>query len=59
MSSEKRHEIGLKGRKHVLQNYGFENFQQTWVDYMLQIHEEEGSWATRTGYCNITFKEVA
>ena len=59
MSSEKRHEIGMKGRKHVLQNYGFENFQQTWVDYMLQIHEEEGSWATRTGYCNITFKEVA
>jgi len=59
MSPEKRHEIGMKGRNHVLKNYGFETFQQTWVNYMLQIHEEEGSWSTRTGYCNIIFKEVA
>ena len=59
MSAEKRHEIGMKGRTHVLKNYGFEAFLQSWVDYMLKIHEEEGSWDTRTGYSSITFKEVA
>ena len=59
MPSAKRHELGMKGREHVLKNYNFQNFRDTWVEYMLQIHEEEGSWETRVGYSSITFKEVA
>ena len=56
---EFRKELGDNGRKHVLENYNFDNFNKTWVDLMLKIHEEEGSWETRKGYSSITFKEVA
>ncbi len=59
MPAVKRREMGINGQKHVMKNYNFETFQETWVNYMLKIHEEEGSWETRTGYSNITFKEVA
>jgi glycosyltransferase involved in cell wall biosynthesis len=59
MPAAKRREMGMNGHKHVMKNYNFEKFQETWVNYMLKIHEEEGSWETRVGYSNITFKEVA
>ena len=59
MSSGQRKQMGLEGRKHVLQNYNFENYQETWVEYMLKIHEEEGSWETRKGYNGIRFEEIA
>jgi glycosyltransferase involved in cell wall biosynthesis len=59
MSSGQRKQMGLEGRKHVLQNYNFENYQKTWVEYMLKIHEEEGSWETRKGYNGIRFEEIA
>ena len=57
--SEFRKELGDNGRKHVLENYNFQKFTDQWVDLMLRIHEEEGSWETRVGYSSITFKEVA
>ena len=56
---EFRKELGDNGRKHVLDNYNFETFNERWVNLMLNIHEEEGSWETRKGYSSITFKEVA
>jgi glycosyltransferase involved in cell wall biosynthesis len=56
---EFRNELGANGRKHVLENYNFESFNEKWVNLILKIHEEEGSWETRKGYSNITFKEVA
>jgi len=56
---EFRRELGDNGRIHVLENYNFDNFNKTWVDLMLRIHQEEGSWETRKGYSSITFKEVA
>ena len=59
MSSGQRKQMGLEGRNHVLQNYNFENYQETWVEYMLKIHEEEGSWETRKGYNGIRFEEIA
>jgi glycosyltransferase involved in cell wall biosynthesis len=46
-SSKERQALGEKGREHVMKNYNFDDFNQKWVDYMLQIHEEEGSWETR------------
>lgn len=46
MPTVKRREMGMNGYKHVMKHYNFENFQKTWVDYMLKIHEEEGSWET-------------
>lgn len=50
MTREERQEIGRKGKLHVENNYGFENFEKTWVDIMLGIHEKYGSWDTRKNY---------
>jgi len=49
---------GRSGREHVLKNYNWDVFKQTWVDLMLKIHEEEGSWDTRN-YKNYRLLEVA
>jgi glycosyltransferase involved in cell wall biosynthesis len=59
LSPQDRLEMGRKGRAHVLENYNFQKFKQRWVDLMLKIHEEQGSWETRKGYSSITFKDVA
>ena len=59
LSAEDRHELGLKGAKHIDQNYNFDNFGDRWVKLMTKIHREHGSWDTRKGYTNIVFKEVA
>lgn len=56
---EFRKELGDNGRAHVLENYNFDNFNKRWVNLMLEIHENEGSWKTRKGYSSVTFKEVA
>jgi len=59
MTREDRKEMGLRGRKHVLDNFGFENFSKQWVERMIKFHEEEGSWETRKQYNGIRFLEVA
>jgi hypothetical protein len=59
MSREERYELGLKGAKHVEENYNFKDFGEKWVNLMVKIHEHHGSWETRKNYNGITFKEVA
>lgn len=59
LGKEGRKEMGLKGREHVNKNYNFETFNKQWVDIMTEIHEENGSWDTRTNYQGIRFLEVA
>ena len=59
LSEEKRREIGLRGRQHVIDNFNFETFNKTWIDFMLQVHENHGSWETRKNYNNIHLLEVA
>jgi len=59
LSSEERHELGLKGAKHVENNYNFNQFGEKWVNLMSKIHEQHGSWETRKGHNGIVFKEVA
>jgi len=54
-----RREMGERGRQHVIKNYNFKSFGETWIDVMTKIHEEEGSWETRKNYNGIRFKEVA
>ena len=41
------------------ENYNFETFNKQWVDIMLKVHEENGSWETRKNYKGIRFLEVA
>ena len=50
MTREERQDLGEKGRLHTENNYGFENFEKTWVDLMLGVHEKHGSWDTRKNY---------
>jgi hypothetical protein len=59
LGKEGRKEMGLKGRDHVMRNYNFETFNKQWVDIMTEVHEEHGSWDTRTNYQGIRFLEVA
>ena len=55
---EYRDALGRAGREHVIKNYSFEVFEKSWVDLMLRIHEEEGSWETRN-HINYRLLEVA
>ena len=50
MSDKEREDLGRAGRKHVLKNYNFDNYGQSWVDFMLEVHEKFGSWDTRKNY---------
>ena len=54
-----RRKMGMMGRKHVEENYNFQTFKKTWVNFMDKIVEEGGSWETRTNYNGIRFMEVA
>ena len=53
-----RKEMGVLGREHVMKNYNFEAFNQTWVDVMTKLHEDEGSWETRKYDKRWTIKEI-
>ena len=57
-SEEVREQMGKAGREHVVKNYNFKTFAESWVNLMLQIHEEEGSWETRK-HTNYRLLEVA
>jgi glycosyltransferase involved in cell wall biosynthesis len=49
-TEEERQEMGRLGAEHVRKNYSFETFNEQWVDFMLKVHEESGSWDTRKNY---------
>ena len=59
LPKEERNKMSKLGREHVAKNYNFENFNKTWVDLMLDIHEKEGSWETRKYKKRWVVKEVA
>lgn len=59
LGKEGRSKMGLAGREHVLKNYNFENFNQSWVDIMDDIYNNKGSWGNRKLISGIRFKEVA
>lgn len=50
MPKEERQEMGKLGREHVVKNYNFENYCNSWDETLTMIHEEMGSWETRRGY---------
>ena len=50
MGDEERKKLGAAGRKHVMKNYNFENFNKDWIQTMLDLHEENGSWENRKNY---------
>ena len=58
MDKEALEILGRSGREHVIKNYNFKDFEETWVNLMLKIYEEEGSWETRK-HKNYRLLEVA
>ena len=50
MDPKDRENLGKMGREHVLKNYNFKDFNKTWVDTMLNLHERCGSWENRKNY---------
>ena len=59
LPAKKYRQMVSQGRRHVQNNYNFENFENTWVDLMDKVIEEHGSWETRNGYKRWHLMEVA
>lgn len=55
---EKRAEIGTVGREHVLKNYNFKDFSESWDQLLTETHEKFGSWETRKGYKSWELRKV-
>ena len=49
-TNKQRRKLGALGRKHVEKNYSFEQMEKSWVEFMDEVLEENGSWDTRKGY---------
>ena len=50
MSKEERDKLGKLGSEYVRKNYSFEQFNERWINLMLKVHEEHGSWDSRKNY---------
>ena len=50
MSKEEREKLGALGAEYVRKNYNFEQFNERWINLMLKVHEEQGSWENRKNY---------
>ena len=59
MTPQERATMGAMGLEHIEKNYNFKDFSSKWVNLMTDIHKENGSWSTRTGYEAWTLAEVA
>ena len=58
MTREERREMGAKGRKHVLENYGYEILVKRWDEIFTEIHDQKGSWENRKNYQGWKLEEV-
>jgi glycosyltransferase involved in cell wall biosynthesis len=58
MPKEERLEMGKKGRQHVLDNYGLDQYIRMWDETFTKILEEEGSWSSRN-HKSWEIKEIA
>jgi len=50
LGDEERKTLGLKGQAYVEKTFNFDKYAETWDDLIMRLHEEHGSWETRTGY---------
>jgi len=50
MTPKERNALGAAGREWTQKQFNFDNFIQQWDDLFTKVHEEKGSWETRTGY---------
>ena len=59
LSAEKRAEMGALGRKHLEDNYSFEQFGERWDRLLTDVYNKYGSWEDRRNYSTWNFKEIA
>jgi hypothetical protein len=59
MPIKKYKQMASQGRRHVLKNYNFENYEKSWVETMDKIIEKHGSWENRKLYSKWHLMEVA
>ena len=59
MPIKKYKQMASQGRRHVLKNYNFENYEKSWVETMDKIIEKHGSWENRKLYNKWHLMEVA
>jgi glycosyltransferase involved in cell wall biosynthesis len=57
-SKEDREELGRKGMRHIENSYNYKTFQKQWVDLMLSVHENCGSWKDRKNYKSWDLMEI-
>ena len=50
MSKEERVKMGHDGRRHIMKNYLFEDYQEKWIELMDSVYERYGSWENKKGY---------
>ena len=50
MSKQERDLLGKKGLQHVMMNYNFKKFQETWVETIDDVCDKYGSWGSRKNY---------
>ena len=58
MSSAERNMLGSQGREHVMNNYGFENFNKRWDEILTGIYEKHGSWGNRKNHTAWEIEEL-
>ena len=39
--------MSIQGRKHVEENYNFQNYKNKWVEIIDNLCEKHGSWSTK------------
>jgi glycosyltransferase involved in cell wall biosynthesis len=49
-SKEERDTIGELARKYVMKQFNFDDYMERWDKLLTEVHEEKGSWSTRTGH---------
>ena len=59
LSAEERAEMGRLGRKHLTDNYSFEQFGERWDRLLTDVYNKYGSWEDRKNYSTWNFKEIA
>ena len=58
LSNEERAALGADGRHHVVNNFSFDNYQEEWVNILLDVNDKCGSWSNRKGYNTWHLMEV-
>jgi len=58
MTQEERDDLGLKGCKHVENNFNFNRHTAKWRELLKSVHDRHGSWETRKNYNSWELLEV-